>query len=253
MALELGGWTDEVVEDFIGRAKRHYTDGMPYHNWARAEDMMDPLNPYSVDALVERAERRGVSLFSRGVLRVASAWHSAGYIVDHTDSILADQFPTKEHYAARLLSDDICNSGVSELGIRFAEEAIIGTAPGADRSVLELPTDPNASERYKTEVRLHKIVLQYANLGKIGSDEMTFINAFMAMYREHNILNPNDPISHGEFNRNFIDYLERILEESRIELPELGEELGKERSFDTNIRRNLKLLKQPIVITIPEL
>lgn len=82
----------ELVQELSERARPHYIDTLPYHNWEHARDVMT--------VAVDIARRSPVSEVSnRGqLLQIAAAWHDADYHVeDPTDH------RTKEERSADLV------------------------------------------------------------------------------------------------------------------------------------------------------
>lgn len=205
------------VEVYSKAAQAHYSDTLAYHNWSHAEAVMR-----DVDLLVDRAAQRGIIL-ARGALHIAAAWHDAGFHEDHVEK----GFATKEHYSAHLLEEYIADKPV-DFAMRFLmTEAILGTIHGFERHTLDT------------------LALHRADVANIGGPYDEFYKISTALWRE-NIQFIGTDISWDDFIHNSEGYIRAMAKEATIELPRLGEPIGKSDSYDTQALRNAEqLLSEP--------
>lgn len=78
-------------EELAARAKRHYTGGLPYHNWQHAQDMMKIIADIADRSIDLEVKNR------RNLLVVAAAWHDADYAIEDLG-----EYDTKEQRSADL-------------------------------------------------------------------------------------------------------------------------------------------------------
>lgn len=83
--------SSELREQFSVRAKVHYPNVLPYHNWDHALDMMD-----IVARLADRSINPEIS-GKRNLLVVTAAWHDADYAAENLG-----EFSSKEERSAYL-------------------------------------------------------------------------------------------------------------------------------------------------------
>lgn len=81
----------ELQQELSERAKKHYSNSLPYHNWDHALDMMDIVADIADRSI--HPEIRG----KRNLLIVTAAWHDADYAIED----LGD-FESKEARSAEL-------------------------------------------------------------------------------------------------------------------------------------------------------
>lgn len=77
----------------VARAKAHYPDALPYHNWEHARDVM--THAESLAGQSDNPEIKG----KRNLLVVAAAWHDADYAIEGLG-----QFDSKEERSADLVA-----------------------------------------------------------------------------------------------------------------------------------------------------
>lgn len=201
---------------FVEAAQQHYSYELPYHNWNHAEAVIG-----AVERVVDRAAERGINL-SKQALRVAAAWHDAGYHIDtHT-------FETKEHYSLSLLEDYLEDNPVSTADRTIMSEAILGTIHG----------NPERTQ--------YGLALHYADVENIGGPRDDFIANSLLLYEEANGRSAT-PISWASYVEGSSRFLEQVVEQSRNELPLLGEPTRVEGSFDTSATENLRSLRNTLL------
>ena len=84
--------SQELQDTLTERARAHYSDVLPYHNWAHAQDVMS-----SVAALVIKSSRPEIT--EKGpLLVIAAAWHDADFHLQDNIAV----FATKEERSAKL-------------------------------------------------------------------------------------------------------------------------------------------------------
>lgn len=109
--------SEDHVEELVAAARKHYTDRLPYHNWHHATATIA-----GVDRIAEKLSYHNVSI-ARNALRIAAAWHDAGYHENHA----AKGFTTKEDYSAALLEEHLTSEPVNPLFREIMHTAIVAT------------------------------------------------------------------------------------------------------------------------------
>lgn len=147
----------DQVEEYIAAAQGHYTDAYRYHNWSHAVSVME-----GVDTIADKLEAQGIKI-ARNTLRIAAAWHDAGYHRNHA----ALDFSTKEEYSAALLGDYLQDKPVTNLQRNLMQTAIIATW----HHHAELRTPP-------------QIILHRADIANIGGPTDAFIENNILLLQE---------------------------------------------------------------------
>lgn len=83
--------TPELQQVLCERARQHYTDDLPYHNWAHAQEVM------TIAGRIATLSTVPVIVENRPLLVITGAWHDADFHVEDLG-----QFATKEEVSADL-------------------------------------------------------------------------------------------------------------------------------------------------------
>ncbi len=114
---EIDTYAPGQVEEYVAAAEAHYTYRLPYHNWDHAVSVME-----GVDTIADKLDAKGVKI-ARGTLKIAAAWHDAGYHQNHA----ALDFSTKEDYSAALLDTYLEDKPVTHIQKQLMRSAIVAT------------------------------------------------------------------------------------------------------------------------------
>lgn len=144
----------ERAIELSNEAKALYSDTLPYHNWTHATTVM--LNAGFIARLAE-------GRLNPNLLRVAAAWHDAGYYEDRP----GDE-RSKEQYSADLVREHI-GGKLSAQDIDLIRAAIIDTTVSDELPDRTLPEG---------------IALHYADVGYLASDPGKFRKQLGMMFRE---------------------------------------------------------------------
>lgn len=203
-----------TVFEMRDAAKEFYSPELPYHNWDHAMDAVR-----DAEAFNSRLQRRTGRIVGGGALMVAMAWHDTGY---HEDQVSMG-FETKEHYSAHLSRAYLESVQASEEFIVQIEAGILATRHGVERS-----TD--------LELLAHR-----ADISNIGDNFQRFVMSNLKLRREHEALT-GEKVPWDEWVARTQAYVDFLVDESRRELPLLGESIGSFGSFDTRARENMARL-----------
>lgn len=148
---------EDQVEEYIDAARKHYSEYYQYHNWDHATATIR-----GVDRIADKLSEYNVSI-ARNALRIAAAWHDAGYHENHA----ALDFLTKEDYSAALLDRYMEDKPVDGLFKNLMHSAIVGT------------WHLHPEHRTPPQVILHR-----ADTANIGGPADEFINNNLLLFRE---------------------------------------------------------------------
>lgn len=147
----------QQVEDIIHAAQPYYPKYYAYHNWDHAVTTI-----HGIEVIADKLSNRGTKI-ARNALRIAAAWHDAGYAENH----VVKGFATKEEYSAALLDEYLRDSSVEQLSRQVMNSAIKATWP--------------IHPEYRTP---HEIILHRADTANIGGPSEGFIDANVRLFHE---------------------------------------------------------------------
>ena len=144
----------ELQYELTERARVHYPNVLPYHNWDHAKDVMASAKTIASRSVHPEIRKNGP------LLVIAAAWHDADYFKADTPA-----FETKEKRSA-----DLAFNSLPELNRK--ERLLIASAID-DTTVAKTEKDSVFGE-----------ALHLADLGYFAADHPTFINRLSRMRLE---------------------------------------------------------------------
>jgi hypothetical protein len=175
----LNTFTADQTDDYIAAAEKQYSSHLTYHNWDHAVDVIR-----GVDIIADKLAETGV-LIGRNALKIAAAWHDAGFHEDKTG-----EFATKELYSAHLLDVFLEDKDVPEPVQRILmRKPIIATV------------HKHADHRMPAEVILHR-----ADTANIGGPEEGFIEANKKLWFEGSGFGNDGWLQHINQTARFVEF-----------------------------------------------
>ncbi|MFZ1301191.1 MAG: hypothetical protein WAQ27_01260 [Candidatus Microsaccharimonas sp.] len=104
----------ELQTILVERARPHYTDALPYHNWAHAQDVMQSAASIVLRSISPEVVRNGP------LIAIGTAWHDADY---HLEDL--GDYSTKEERSAELAVRSLPELNTQQLDVIYS--AIIDT------------------------------------------------------------------------------------------------------------------------------
>lgn len=116
------------IEKAKERARKYYTDKLPYHNFHHIEVVLE-----NADEILSRCEERGIPIDSQ-IVRLALIFHDAGFAENEKKK----GFSTKEAYSAHIAGEELREMGADKNLIKQVQEAILCTIKDADFPTNEM-------------------------------------------------------------------------------------------------------------------
>lgn len=174
----------ESINPVAARARVHYSESLPYHNWSHARDVMD-----NVDVLCERAHKFGAQV-QRSIMQIAAAWHDAAY-----HEPMDGTYPTKEERSAALVMSELAD--LSDQDRRIIASAII------DTTVDKTPKDSTEG-----------VLLHFADIGYFATEDYSeFLEKLILMRAEWGDVSWDETIHRTK------QFAENVIQEALHELP----------------------------------
>ena len=197
---------DNLVATLCERAEQHYSDALPYHNWAHALEVMELVSFITSRSVVPEIVER------QGLLVVAAAWHDADYHIED----LGD-FTTKEERSA-------------DLAARSLPELV-----DEDKAILvDAILETTVSRKPKGSI--YGEILHAADVGYFATSPDVFMNR--VHLRRQELGNPG----WSEIVSDTISFGQMVISESQALMPKILSEADAD-AWISRIPENLDLLR----------